>query len=101
MKTLYNPNPPHEAIEVYDIDAPAWIEYGYLDYFPRPPEEMVEVFPDEPIDRLTYLQSLTWQELSAMAERYGLTKPEGLPWKEFVPEIVAYEKSQEVSQPSS
>lgn len=101
MKTLWNPVPPHQAIEVYDIDAPAWIEWGYLEVQPQSPEEMLEnpIEPSVPEpDRIAYLQSLSWQELSAMAERYGLTKPDGLPWKEFAPEIADYEKSREVSQ---
>lgn len=49
----------------------------------------------ESVDRLTQLQSMTWQELQKLAEDLKLEKPEGTPWKVFAEEIAKKEQEKQ------
>lgn len=104
--TLYKEG--EEPKVIHEVDVPAWLADGWSKKDIKPtqgaPEYLVEAnMPaaiknevveqmDEWTLRLNALKALSWQELSALATKYELTKPEGMSWKEYVPEILAAEQ---------
>jgi hypothetical protein len=74
-----------EEQEVWAVDLAGWVACGWS--MEKPASLALEGQESVAVATVDELEEAPWQEIKAVCDDLGLTKPEGKTWKEMIPLI--------------
>ncbi|NEN94480.1 MAG: hypothetical protein F6K50_02745 [Moorea sp. SIO3I7] len=81
-----------ESVLIHSIDVSGWLEAGWKTEAQLLLENtQSENSIENAEERASEIASLPWQEIQKLADRYGVKKPQGTPWKDLAHAIAERE----------